>query len=161
MFSQRYERGSALVTTNLPFDEWTEVFGSGRLNGALLGRLKRSRRSAVFQTSDEPDAVYPTIGPLFIFPYIPSHYSNAAPCSPYRWVTIPLPQRYTLPLPFTRCVARANLDLHFARVSLPDQILLPDKGVPVGFLVFRGQVASPSETRWRRRYPESKSRACP
>ena len=36
IFSQRYERGSIVVTTNLPFDEWTEVFGSGRLTGALL-----------------------------------------------------------------------------------------------------------------------------
>ena len=36
---QRYERGSTLVTTNLPFDEWTEVFGSERLTGALLDRL--------------------------------------------------------------------------------------------------------------------------
>ena len=35
----RYERGSTLVTTNLPFDEWTEVFGSERLTGALLDRL--------------------------------------------------------------------------------------------------------------------------
>ena len=34
VFSQRYERGSILVTTNLPFDEWTEVFGSERLTGA-------------------------------------------------------------------------------------------------------------------------------
>ena len=39
VFSQRYERGSILVTTNLPFDEWTEVFGSERLAGALLDRL--------------------------------------------------------------------------------------------------------------------------
>ena len=39
IFSQRYERGSTLVTTNLPFDEWTEVFGSERLTGALLDRL--------------------------------------------------------------------------------------------------------------------------
>ena len=37
--SQRYERGCILVTTNLPFDEWTEVFGSERLTGALLDRL--------------------------------------------------------------------------------------------------------------------------
>ena len=70
VFSQRYERGSILVTTNLPFDEWTEVFGSERLTGALLDRLthhvhilemngdsyrlKRSRESAVSQPSDEP-----------------------------------------------------------------------------------------------------------
>ncbi len=39
VISQRYERGSILVTTNLPFDEWTEVFGSDRLTGALLDRL--------------------------------------------------------------------------------------------------------------------------
>ncbi len=39
VFSQRHERGSILVTTNLPFDEWTEVFGSERLTGALLDRL--------------------------------------------------------------------------------------------------------------------------
>ena len=39
VFSQRYERGSVLVTTNLPFDEWTERFGSERLTGALLDRL--------------------------------------------------------------------------------------------------------------------------
>jgi DNA replication protein DnaC len=39
VFSQRYERGSILVTSNLPFDAWTEVFGSQRLTGALLDRL--------------------------------------------------------------------------------------------------------------------------
>ena len=38
-FSQRYERGATLVTSNLPFDEWTEVMGSERLTGALLDRL--------------------------------------------------------------------------------------------------------------------------
>jgi DNA replication protein DnaC len=30
-FSQRYERASTLVTNNLPFEEWNEVFGSERL----------------------------------------------------------------------------------------------------------------------------------
>ena len=39
VFSQCYERGSTLVTSNLPFDEWTSVFGSERLTGALLDRL--------------------------------------------------------------------------------------------------------------------------
>ena len=70
VFSQRYERGSILVTTNLPFDEWTEVFGSERLTGALLDRLthhvhilemngesyrlKRNRENAASQAPDEP-----------------------------------------------------------------------------------------------------------
>ena len=39
VFSQRYERGSTIVTSNLPFDEWTSVFASERLTGALLDRL--------------------------------------------------------------------------------------------------------------------------
>src|SRR5579883_3154298 len=39
VFSQRYERASVLVTSNLPFDEWTEVFRSQRLTAALLDRL--------------------------------------------------------------------------------------------------------------------------
>ena len=71
VFSQRYERGSILITTNLPFDEWTEVFGSEWLTGALLDhlthnvhilemngdsyRLKRSRETATSQASDDKD----------------------------------------------------------------------------------------------------------
>ena len=71
VFSQRYERGSTMVTTNLPFDEWAEVFGSERLTGALLDRLthhvhilemngesyrlKRSREKAVPQDPDDLD----------------------------------------------------------------------------------------------------------
>jgi DNA replication protein DnaC len=39
VFSQRYERASTIVTSNLPFDEWTGVFASERLTGALLDRL--------------------------------------------------------------------------------------------------------------------------
>ena len=31
VFSQRHECGSVIVTSNLPFDEWTSVFGSERL----------------------------------------------------------------------------------------------------------------------------------
>ena len=71
VFSQRYERGSILVTTNLPFDEWTEVFGSERLTGALLDRLthhvhilemngdsyrlRHSRKGVASQVSEEPE----------------------------------------------------------------------------------------------------------
>ena len=39
IFFQRYEQASTLVTSNLPFNEWTEIFGSERLTGALLDRL--------------------------------------------------------------------------------------------------------------------------
>jgi len=38
-FSQRYERGSTIVTSNLPFEDWTSVLVSERLTGALLDRL--------------------------------------------------------------------------------------------------------------------------
>jgi DNA replication protein DnaC len=37
--SRAYEHHSLMVTTNLPFEQWTEVFGSERLTGALLDRL--------------------------------------------------------------------------------------------------------------------------
>jgi len=39
VISQRYEHGSIIITSNLPFDEWTEVFRSERLTGAILDRL--------------------------------------------------------------------------------------------------------------------------
>ena len=37
--SRAYERQSLMVTTNLPFESWTEVLGCERLTGALLDRL--------------------------------------------------------------------------------------------------------------------------
>jgi DNA replication protein DnaC len=39
VFSQRNERGSIIVTSNLPFEEWPSIFRSERLTGALLDRL--------------------------------------------------------------------------------------------------------------------------
>jgi DNA replication protein DnaC len=39
IFSQRHERSATMVTSNLPFNEWTEILGSERLTGALLDRL--------------------------------------------------------------------------------------------------------------------------
>ena len=39
VFSQRHERGATIVTSNLPFEDWTSVFGAERLTGALLDRL--------------------------------------------------------------------------------------------------------------------------
>jgi len=37
--SRAYEQQSLIVTTNLPFENWTEIMGSERLTGALLDRL--------------------------------------------------------------------------------------------------------------------------
>ena len=80
VFSQRHERGSTVVTSNLPFDEWTSVLGSERLTGALLDRLthhvhilefngdsfrlkhSKSRRRAVAPTGPAP-APEPAIDP--------------------------------------------------------------------------------------------------
>ena len=39
IFSRSYAHGATLVTSNLPFDEWTSVLGSERLTGSLLDRL--------------------------------------------------------------------------------------------------------------------------
>jgi DNA replication protein DnaC len=81
VFSQRHERGSTIVTSNLPFDEWTSVLGSERLTGALLDRLthhvhilefngdsyrlkhsKARRRAAAPKAEPEP-AIEPGIDP--------------------------------------------------------------------------------------------------
>jgi len=39
VISMAYERTSLIVTTNLPFERWTEVLGCERLTGAALDRL--------------------------------------------------------------------------------------------------------------------------
>lgn len=39
IISRAYEHHSVMLTTNLAFEQWTEVFGSERLTGALLDRL--------------------------------------------------------------------------------------------------------------------------
>lgn len=39
VISHAYERSSIIVTTNLPFEKWTEIMGSERLTGAMLDRL--------------------------------------------------------------------------------------------------------------------------
>lgn len=37
--SRAYERQSLILTTNLPFEQWTEILGNERLTGALLDRI--------------------------------------------------------------------------------------------------------------------------
>ena len=39
VFGERYERASVLITTNLPFGEWNQIFQGERMTGALLDRL--------------------------------------------------------------------------------------------------------------------------
>lgn len=51
VFSDRHERGSVLVTTNLPFKEWGSVFPDARMAGALVDRL--THRAQIFQTQGE------------------------------------------------------------------------------------------------------------
>ena len=46
-----YERNSLIVTTNLPFENWTEVLGSERLTGAALDRL--THRCHILETMGE------------------------------------------------------------------------------------------------------------
>ena len=39
VLSARYEQGALIITSNLPFEEWPQVFGCSRLTGTLLDRL--------------------------------------------------------------------------------------------------------------------------
>jgi DNA replication protein DnaC len=39
VLAERYERGSVMITTNLGFADWTQVFGDAAMTAALLDRL--------------------------------------------------------------------------------------------------------------------------
>jgi DNA replication protein DnaC len=51
VISTAYERTSLVVTSNLPFESWTEVLGSERLTGATLDRL--THRCQIIETKGE------------------------------------------------------------------------------------------------------------
>lgn len=51
VISTAYERLSVIVTTNLPFENWTEVLGSERLTGAALDRL--THRCHILESSGD------------------------------------------------------------------------------------------------------------
>jgi DNA replication protein DnaC len=51
VIANAYERSSVILTTNLPFENWTEVLGNERLTGAALDRL--THRCHILETSGE------------------------------------------------------------------------------------------------------------
>jgi DNA replication protein DnaC len=51
VLSERHERGSLIVTTNLPFGEWTRVFPDARLAKAVVDRL--THKAHIIETGSE------------------------------------------------------------------------------------------------------------
>jgi DNA replication protein DnaC len=51
LFADRYERKSLLVTSNLPFGDWVQVFHGDRMTAALLDRL--THRCHIFEMNGE------------------------------------------------------------------------------------------------------------
>ncbi|MGZ3354949.1 MAG: IS21-like element helper ATPase IstB [Isosphaeraceae bacterium] len=51
VFADRYERRSLLITSNLPFGEWGQVFQGERMTAALLDRL--THRCHIFEMNGE------------------------------------------------------------------------------------------------------------
>lgn len=51
MFADRYERGSILITSSLPFGEWGSIFQGDRMTAALLDRL--THRCTIFEMNGE------------------------------------------------------------------------------------------------------------
>jgi DNA replication protein DnaC len=49
VFSNRYEKGSTLITTNLEFAQWSELFHDTRMTAAILDRLVHNSKIVVFQ----------------------------------------------------------------------------------------------------------------
>jgi DNA replication protein DnaC len=51
VFAERYERSSLLITSNLPFGDWGQVFQGERMTAALLDRL--THRCHIFEMNGE------------------------------------------------------------------------------------------------------------
>ena len=95
VFSPRYERGSVLVTTNLPFDEWTDVFGSERLTEALLGPAYPPRPHSGNERRQLPPQGKPCRTPVPSLQTVQatsSSYQNGSPLPPVtaRGGTLPM-----------------------------------------------------------------------
>ncbi len=51
IFTDRYERSSSLITSNLAFSDWGQVFQGERMTAALLDRL--THRCHIFEMNGE------------------------------------------------------------------------------------------------------------
>jgi DNA replication protein DnaC len=51
VFADRYERSSTLITSNLPFSEWQQIFQGERMTAALLDRL--THHCEIFEMTGE------------------------------------------------------------------------------------------------------------
>ena len=67
--SERYERRSTLITTNLAFSEWVQVFGDAKLTTALLDWLGHhsyiltTRGSSYRSRNRDPEDITRVTGP--------------------------------------------------------------------------------------------------
>ena len=51
LLTDRYERSSVLITSNLPFADWAQVFQGERMTAALLDRI--THRCHIFEMNGE------------------------------------------------------------------------------------------------------------
>ncbi len=45
-FGERHEKGSVIITTNLGFADWTQIFGDPTMTAALMDRLTHKPTSS-------------------------------------------------------------------------------------------------------------------
>ena len=84
VFAERYERRSTLVTSNLGFAEWVQVFGDEKLTTALLDRLSHHAHFVPPSSRGEPEeeSLIATSNRLFSVAGSPGRVKGALADSP-------------------------------------------------------------------------------